>query len=390
MRDDNVQSLILKIYDTALDPGNWPEVLFSVAHTLGAQGSMIFEMTDHFGRQTISSPYQSKNYDPEAVRAYIKKHNSQELLDQGKFAEISGQGEDISLVNDLEFGVTPKSLSEQSNVQDMMKFKLKHRSGAILNKDSWHIDRFSLQYADTRGPATGAEKALARVLLPHIAKALRIGRPIIGKGALPERFQKLPFGVCVISAKGFPIASNVEFDRIVDDAGIFKIVSNGQLVFTRDIDSEKYKSLSQDADEVHGQNGAYSRRQSIYVPAGLNDLGYFIEICPIKNNSEFGILPTNSRLITVLDTQNSRSIDAGLVARFFPLTESEKIVLELIGKGHTNREIAEIRFRSEETINSQVKSLLFKTYTKNRTELVQLALSLAAPFDMDMTGFALD
>jgi len=34
--------------------------------------------------------------------------------------------------------------------------------------------------------------------------------------------------------------------------------------------------------------------------------------------------------------------------------------------------------------------LLFKTYTKNRTELVQLALSLAAPFDMDMTGFALD
>ena len=57
MRDDNVQSLILKIYDTALDPGNWPEVLFSVAHTLGAQGSMIFEMTDHFGRQTISSPY---------------------------------------------------------------------------------------------------------------------------------------------------------------------------------------------------------------------------------------------------------------------------------------------------------------------------------------------
>ena len=140
---------------------------------------------------------------------------------------------------------------------------------------------------------------------------------------------------------------------------------------------------------AHGQNGAYPRRQSIYVPAGLNDLGYFIEICPIKNKSEFGILPTNSRLITVLDTQNSRSIDAGLVARFFPLTESEKLVLELIGKGHINREIAEIRFRSEETINSQVKSLLFKTYTKNRTELVQLALSLAAPFDVKMTGFDL-
>jgi len=36
-----------------------------------------------------------------------------------------------------------------------------------------------------------------------------------------------------------------------------------------------------------------------------------------------------------------------------------------------------------------VKSLLFKTYTKNRTELVQLALSLAAPFDVKMTGFDL-
>lgn len=393
MKQDNILNLVSRIYDTALDPDSWPDVLMEIAESLGASGSMIFEMTETDGFQRIRTPYQSKNYDQAAVQAYLQKHNAQELIDQAAFAEISGSGPDINLVDDIQFNLPREELLNQSNVVDMMAAGLKHRSGTVLNKDSWQIDRFSLQYSAKRGPSNADEKKLAALILPHVAKALRIGRPLMGHAGIQATFSarmdKLPFGLCVISPKGFPIATNLEFDRITAETNVFKYQTSGQLIMSDGKGVESFKSLIADND-IHGKAGAFPRRQSIFLPNENEELGYFIEICPIAANSEFGKLPTNSRLITILDSQKSRQLGSATMARFFPLSKSEQAVLELIGLGHTNKEIADIRNRAEETINSQVKSLLFKTYTKNRTELVQLALSIEAPFTGNMTGFTID
>ena len=393
MQEQNVLDLVSRIYDTALDPETWSTVLLDIAITLGASGSMIFELNETNGIQRIRTPYQSKNYDPIAVQAYLRKHNAQELIDQAAFAEISGTGEDINLFDDIQFNLSKDDLLKQSNVRDMMAAGLKHRSGTVLNKDSWQIDRFALQYSNKRGPSTSQEKKVAKVILPHVAKALRIGRPLLGNGnvqaTFASRLDRLPFGLCVISPKGFPISTNLEFDRIAETTPVFKYLSTGQLIMTDGAGLESYTALMENA-EIHGKTGAYPRRQSIFLPSDERDLGYFIEICPISSNSEYGRLPEKSRLITVLDSNRSRQLDSNTMAKFFPLSKSEQLVLELIGFGHTNKEIADIRNRSEETINSQVKSLLFKTYTKNRTELVQLALSIEAPFSGAMTGFMSD
>lgn len=383
METTDVLGLVSRIYDTTLDQELWPSVLRDVARATGASGAMIFELTQSHGVQKIDCPHISENYDRIAVNDYLRKHNAQEIEDQLAFARISGVSEKIELVDDTDFDIPQDALSAQYNVQDMMKFGLRHRSGTLLNKDSWQIDRFSLQYNKDRGPSTAGEKKLAATILPHVAKALRIGRPLtknlVLSAALGRHVENLNFGICLLAPDGHPIATNVEFDRIVDQMPVFKYTKSGKLVLAAQDREDKYNSLISDSGS-HGKTGAYPRRQSLFFPLTDMETGVFVEICPVFENDQFGQIPKNTRLITVMDSVTSKTIQSDVVSRFFPLSQSEAAVLELIGTGRTNREVAEIRNRSFETVNSQVKSLLLKTHTSNRTELMQLSLSLAASF----------
>jgi DNA-binding NarL/FixJ family response regulator len=61
-----------------------------------------------------------------------------------------------------------------------------------------------------------------------------------------------------------------------------------------------------------------------------------------------------------------------------PLTSQEKRILELIGQGMTNRQIAEEIFLAEKTVKNYVSSLLAKLGMERRT---QAAVFAAKHFD---------
>lgn len=56
------------------------------------------------------------------------------------------------------------------------------------------------------------------------------------------------------------------------------------------------------------------------------------------------------------------------------LTPTELIVIELVAKGMTNREIAEQLHNAQRTIESHVHNMLTKTNLHNRTELAHWAI----------------
>ena len=59
------------------------------------------------------------------------------------------------------------------------------------------------------------------------------------------------------------------------------------------------------------------------------------------------------------------------------LSPSERIIVQLIAEGHTNREIGAILNRSVKTIESYRESLKQKLQLKGRSELVQQAIHWA-------------
>lgn len=62
-------------------------------------------------------------------------------------------------------------------------------------------------------------------------------------------------------------------------------------------------------------------------------------------------------------------------ASYDGLTEREREVLKLIGKGHTNREIAEMLYLSHNTVQTHRSRIMDKLGLENRSQLIKYALS---------------
>ena len=65
----------------------------------------------------------------------------------------------------------------------------------------------------------------------------------------------------------------------------------------------------------------------------------------------------------------------------YKLTPAEAEVLRLLVDGHATDELAEMRNVSLHTVRTQIKSVLAKTGTRKRPDLVRLALTVNLPID---------
>ena len=129
---------------------------------------------------------------------------------------------------------------------------------------------------------------------------------------------------------------------------------------------------------AHGTKGSRPRKEAVYLPFDDGEFGVFLEILPTTPDAGAFTGSHSSFVVTALDSRKSHEIDAEAIAKYFPLSPSEKSVLEMVVRGNTNSEIAQERGRTVETVNSQLKALLRKLGSRNRTELVRVAVSLSS------------
>ena len=72
MQTEELNDLVLAIYDTTINPDIWPDVIDRVSRYIGATGAFIFELEGSGGQRRIQAPYFSKIYDPAMVRGYLE------------------------------------------------------------------------------------------------------------------------------------------------------------------------------------------------------------------------------------------------------------------------------------------------------------------------------
>lgn len=377
--------LIARIYDTALDPAIWPELMLRIAHKLGARGAFIFELRLDQERPQIASRIFSSNYIPEIVRSYLIEFNDLEIADQGRFAELSRADNAVDLVSDIHLKNSLADLLAQPNTAFMMKHGLKHRAGALLNKDLVNVDRFALQYSLDHGPITEAERRKAAVFLPHIAKVIGLARPLeeqlLAKGIFEDMLRDANQGIAVLGPRGTVLYANVEFERVLSAYPVFRKAQNGVLeILEKGWGGEtagRFRSMIESGD-AHGQYGARARKEALIVDLPSARGSLFIEICPVEESRQTGRLGAGCRLLTVIDTSRPVRHEISRLKTFYKLSPSECEILELIARGHTNAEMSDLRGRSPDTIKSQMKALMRKTNSETRTDLVHMIYSLSS------------
>lgn len=377
MQDDT--DIIRRIYDAALHAESLPQVLQDLADRVGAHGSIIFDCAIRDGERKVGLLHHSTSYETDMLAHYVRNYNRQEIADQDRMADLSSTGTEINLIHDAR--LFSDTVPPGDNVDAMRRRGVAARYGALLNKDSWNTDRFAFQYVHDAALPNAEQLLWAETILSHLAKALSIGRVMARQRsvstALAHYLDGLNVAVAVVDGRGYMQFSNAEMGRIAQDWEQVELSRDGRLGF-RGAGSDAALNALMTQDTAHGNFGARPRREAVFLEGREPDTGLFIEICPISAHPELDSFGDGARLVSILDSAQACTIDSDIVSRFFPLTKSENLVLDLLAQGHSNAEIAEIRSRSVETINSQIKSVLRKTNARNRTEAVKIAVGLSA------------
>ena len=381
-----LNEVALSIYDAAMEPGRWPAVLLRVADFIGARGAFLFELEGCDAERHIHASHFSENYDPALVRAYLRTHNDQELADQDAFARASKRTDAIELIDDDVLAPSRSELEARPNAVQMRSYGIAYRAGALLNKDQIHRDRFAVQFSARDGGLDPARQARAMLVMPHIAKALNISRPItqlqMRNEAAADVLDKLVVGICILDKTGAIVMSNAEFERQIATYRVFRRDAHGKLRMTDHNAALAFSRLT-DGAANHGHFGGRPRKEAIVAEVDGEAHALCVEISPLRSVPMLDEPRLMGHVVYSMDTGQAYPIDTSTLSHLFDLSATEAVILEMLSDGLTNTQISERRDRSVETVNSQVKSLLQKTHSANRTQLIRLATNIGGSFVRD-------
>lgn len=379
----SVNDITLRIYDAVSQPETWPDVLDQIVELSGAHGSILFEWEEKGGERALAAPYFSGRYPQSIITQYLEHCAPLEARDQSIIRRHTQDHDAVELLDDSVLASSVEELKAQPHVRLLSSFGIFHRAAGVMNKDNRWISLFSLQLPSARQPLNADERANLALILPHLAKALDLSIPT---RQLHHRYRsvlaamdKLTLGICIIDARGMIVSRNEEFRRQQEAHRCFRISADGRLKLTDSKGQARLEHLMSHA-AAHGRFGARPRKESVI---SHTDDVLCIDVCPLTYSDDMGSDLFGGYMLCSTDTSLPTACNVERVKDAFGLTPAETALIEPIGLGLTNPEIADRRERSVATVNAQVKSVLAKSNCANRTQFVRMITRFGARFLVD-------
>lgn len=380
MDNSDVRGIALQAYSAVHSPHAWTEVLDRLTEHFKANGVIIWEWRGQGENRRLKSPFFSSFYQADTLESYLNRHQQLEFADQAQFEAKSlaygaAAPDRVELVNERDLYPNEEEYLATPHVRELLSYGIRHRYGALLDRDNPFHARFSLQTSAKRGQLNREEQSRLSQLLPHFAKALELAEALHAreteKAAFLDALNSFDVGICILDRDARVVETNSEFERQIEEFGAFWVAPDSKLVLHDLANRNLFDRLLEDFRN-HGAFGARPRKEAVLVNTHDKAGALCIELLPPTEILEAGSKANRFAVLLSRDTTRQIRFDLPSVRQAFHLTEAELGVVDLVCGGMTNPEIAEQRARSVETINAQVKNILSKTGTANRTQLVRL------------------
>lgn len=377
---DKTLQLISDIYKVGLSPSHWPDVMDRLAGHFGAMGCAIFyEDSRHPELETeISVVSEFWCIDEHAVRYWEHVRGdepSARLMRKAQPGEIV-TGENLPLMEKLRIAPYAAKMWQLFGIRAVV--------AARLNSELHWFDYITFQFDGEHGPMRPSELDELRLLLPHVARALEISRPI---ALLERRFHAVldaldhvHIGVLVVTAQRSVVIANQEARRILEADDGLSVDANGLLAASSIAADAQIQQLLEEVSDTSEARGTSSGRT---LPIGRRSGRdpYLLQLVPLRDGEGLVAQGFRGAMAFCIDPDTQTNISTQGLQLVYGLTDAETAVCRLVIDGLTNAEIADSRGVSLETVKSQVQVALKKTRAENRSQLVRLALSLNLPVD---------
>jgi len=362
-----LSAVVGDIYDAAIDPTLWRNALGSMCAFVGGSSGVLYW---HDAATARSEALHLFNEDPDYTRLYFEKYLPMNpMFPAATFIEAGVVTTDEDIIPRSELFKT-RFYKEWLEPQGI--------TGALSVNLEKGVARASLINIRTSVPATKEMRRRLAVLVPHLQRAVTIGRLFdqskAAEQALAETLDRVEAAVFFVDAKaGITFANDMAK----------KMLSEGTLV------REERNALRAAASQVNrtlrnmfvaaGKGDASIGARGVAVPLkGASSEPWFAHVLPLTSGRRRRAGNSYAAVAAVFIRKTMPNALSPLeeIAKLHKLTASEVRVFDAVLKTNGVKAIANLLGLSQATVKTHLHNIFGKTGTKRQTELVKLAAGM--------------
>lgn len=358
-----METLVDQIYEAAVVPELWPQVLTKLAHVADGVSGLL--MTGDLGKWVAS---------PDAVEIV------QDYLDQGWHSRTQRTNrlfqrgvEHPGFVCDLDV-FSPEEIEAEPVYREFFRPRgWGWGAGTIIAAPSGDLIAIDIERRYERGPMDLAAVQRLDGLRPHLARAALIsGRLALERmNSATQILDIMGLGGAVLGAGGKLLSTNARFELLL---GHYVMARSKRVAAINPLSDNL---LAEALNHVCVPDGRGSVR-SIPLPGTEGHPPAILHLVPIRGAAH-DIFSGAVALLVITQMTAKPSPAAELLQGLFDLTAAEARVARAIANRQTVNEIASSLQLSPETVRTQLKSVLSKTGQTRQLDLAVLLTSSLHP-----------
>lgn len=364
---DDLSQMIGAIYDCALDPALWPDALDMLCDVLAYRvaGLALQETRTWRILLDVSGGPKLERADLERMRAY-----GPDVIDHWGGAErVMSLPLETPL---LLFSANPRAAESRYSREWAHPLGIVDAMAVGFSRDSDSVSSLGLARHADDGPLGADDVEALRLFIPHLKRSLAISRLLDARAVRTSEFaavlDALSVAVLLVRADLRLIHSNRAGEALLRTGAPLGL-RHGRLTSQDGLGAALAAALAVPADRIG--------RRGLGIPARRADGEELVlHILPLGGTNP---LAGATAAIFVAPAVTPRPPPLAAVAALFDLTPAETGVLDLVGAGRTNAEIAASLGVAVSTVRTHLLRLFEKTGTHRQADLAALLASFSLP-----------
>jgi DNA-binding CsgD family transcriptional regulator len=371
---EQVPSLIGDIYDAALDPSRWSAVLLKAREFVGGSAAALF--SKNAVTKDLNVYYHCGGVDPHYTQLYVDTYAK---LDPSTTAHVMAKIEQpVCTANIMPYDDFLETRIYQEWVRPQ---GLVDCVTVALEKSASSVSMFGVFREKRHGPADDDMRGRLRQIVPHIRRALLIGRAIELKSAEAATFANtldgLSAGMFLVDRTGRVVHANASGNAMIDEGAVLRAAS-GRLVPT---DAKAARALTEIFAAAGGGDATVGVK-GIAVPlTGRDGEQYAAHVLPLTSGArrQTGASLAAVAAVFIRKASVESPSPPEIIARHYSLTPTElRVMLATVQVGGVP-EIADALGIGEATVKTHLHRVFGKTGASRQADLVKLVAGFASP-----------
>jgi DNA-binding CsgD family transcriptional regulator/PAS domain-containing protein len=365
--------LIGEIYDAALALTLWSDVVGKAGQFVGGPAAAIFSKNPIAGTGNV---YYESGIDPYFRDLYFEKYVKLDPATTGHYFADIGQPIAVADLMPYDEFLETQFYKEWARPQGLVDFV-----SAVLDKSVASAALFGVFRHERDGTVDAEARRRMRLIVPHIRRAVLVGRLIDLKSAEAATFADtldgLSVGICLVDAAGRIVHANAACHTILDAGDLFS--TSGARLVARDAAIDQ--TLQQLFAAATGGDAAVGT-QGIALPLiGKDAARYVVHVLPLTSGARrrTGIAYTATAAVFIRKVAMETPSPPEVIARTYKLTPTELRVLLAIVEVGGVPEVAAALGVAETTIKTHLGRLFVKTGAVRQADLVKIVAGYASP-----------